>query len=340
MNVRLPLVALLVTAGALVAAVPAAGDEVGPSTPIAGGVGVRPADGDRTGFELAADPAGRYEDTIEVLNLGDEPRDIEVSASDLEMSEGGLYGLPDPGDASVGSGGWVSFDGATSVVVRVGARESTRVDFAVDVPADAQPGDHAAAVVAWTAEGTEVGTVMVRQRVAIRLLVRVAGEQAPELELEDVRMAYAGAFDPSLGRATVEFTLRNTGNLALAATPEVVLSQLAGTWTRHRTGEPTNLILPGASVVQSMVLEEVPALGLIAAEVTVATEVAPGATAPGALPAPSASAQVLAVPWTIVVGIAAVLLAIALTVVASRGRAAAHERRIEERVRRELEHRR
>lgn len=299
--------------------------------------GIRPAGGpERSRFELTLDPGATHVDAAEILNLGDEPIDVRVYAVDAVTTEEGGFGLQPAGETPVDAGAWVRFDDAEgSVTITVPANSSTTVPFQIMVPDNATPGDHPGAVVA-AIEGETSGAIDVQHRTGTRLLLHVTGDLRPELELRDVSSTYVAGMNPADGTLVTRFTLVNSGNVALRATPRVMAVGLFGAWQTTTLGEQSDLILPGASLRYSIRADGIPALVVLASDVTVETSVddeAPALSGPPELRG-SALAFALPVPLLVVAALAYLLvIAVRYLRLLARER---FEARVEERVQRAL----
>ncbi|MEU6309406.1 DUF916 domain-containing protein [Streptomyces sp. NPDC047014] len=215
---------------------------------------VRPADSPltpRAAFELPARPGASLTDRAIVTNTTDGELTFRLYVADAHNTErdGGLAvrGIE---EAQRGIGAWGRPERDT---VTVPARSSVTVGLTLDVPADAQPGDHVGALVAVDtrvrpADGSHVG---IRRAVGARVYLRVEGPERPALAVEDVRFTARHPWLPWPGRgaSTVSYTLRNTGNVTLS--PRVSLRTegliLGGPDGRRPSGVPAEL-LPGQRV--------------------------------------------------------------------------------------------
>lgn len=298
--------------------------------------GIRPAGEPERSFELTLDPGAVHEDAAEILNLGDEPIDVRVYAVDAVTTEEGGFGLQPAGEAPVDAGAWVRFEGgAESVTITVPADSGAIVPFEVVVPENATPGDHPGAVVA-AIEGETGGAIQVQHRTGTRLLLHVSGELHPTLELRQVSSTYVAAINPGDGSVITRFTLFNSGNVALRASPQIVTVGLFGAWSTTTPVEQTDLILPGASLRISVRTDGIPALVALTSDVTIETAVDVDGPAISPLPEPRATAVALAIPWSVLV-VAVLFYYAILGVRLLRLRARERfEARVEERVQREL----
>ncbi len=244
----------------------------------------------RQRFGYTVNPGGKVEDGIVVVNDGGTPLHLTVRAAATKGI--GAWVHPDRGDVTVGPG------------------ESVEVPFALTLPKDAAPGDYAGGIV----------TANAGQRVAVPIRLRVGGTLKPSLSAENVRVHYSGAIGK--GDATVSYTIRNTGNVILAARQTVSLSGPFGRW-EVRAGKRPDAppLLPGETrKVSAPVHDVTPALRLTATVtlVPLLTDAA-GSTAP--LAATKASGHALIVPWSLLVALV-VLCALAVAVAARRRRRA------------------
>ena len=118
-------------------------------------------------------PGTGFDDRLEARNLTDGPIDLVVEPVDAAVTPDGSFA---PGTTSTAEGGWLR---VTPSRLRVPARDSVRVALRVDVPADATPGDHIAAVVVRKAEAPSSSGVQVVNRVGVRVYLTVTPPAAP-----------------------------------------------------------------------------------------------------------------------------------------------------------------
>ncbi|HEX2040054.1 MAG TPA: hypothetical protein VHF47_10030 [Acidimicrobiales bacterium] len=118
-------------------------------------------------------PGIGFDDRLEARNLTDAPLDLVVEPVDAVVTADGSFA---PGTTTTAEGGWLR---VTPERLRVPARGSVRVALRVDVPADAAPGDHIAAVVVRKAETPSGPGVHVVNRVGVRVYLTVTPPAAP-----------------------------------------------------------------------------------------------------------------------------------------------------------------
>lgn len=270
---------------------------------------VRPGDANgedgRAWVEWEADPGQSRTEHLAVTNHGDDAVRFRLSAADGYFTDAGRFNMLPADQESVAAGTWI--DLPASVSVAAGATET--VPFTVTVPADAEPGDHAAGVAA-SVHSTGGGEVGVESRVGFRVMTRVTGELAPSAALA-ASASWTGSVNPfEAGDVTVAYTLENTGNTRLGTRPEIVLSGPFGLGERTVGGEEIAEIAPGETRRGTVRFQD--AWPLLTYDVRVVAQPLPVSddlSFEGAEPA-SARTTVLAVPWPqIVVLVLAALLA-------------------------------
>lgn len=291
---------------------------------------VRPAAADgatRAAFELGLEPGGSAADSVVVSNLGAAPLTLEVTAADIVTTPSGDVTLAPP-DAEKRASAWVRL---AVDRVEVAPQTAVEIPFTIDLPARAEPGDYAVALMtSLTQEVTdeEGGPAVLETRVGARLYLRVLGELRAELSVRDVVVdRVAGWWNPLPAPVRTDLTVRNTGTVRMDATARVALTGPFG-W-RLGTSAPRELpqLLPGDELRLSQAevagrsgtgpLEVAAVLApfLLRAEVTVdAVEVSTGQEFTF-----RADASVTEVPWTLV---ALVVLAAGGLVLAVRRRRA------------------
>ena len=229
----------------------------------------------RKQFGYTINPGGRVDDDVVISNHGTGPLRVRLRVSGLR---------------------WVRVRRDDATVQR---GESIDVPFALALPDDAAPGDHAGGIVA-EAGGSQA---------EVRVRLRVAGPLKPSLAVEQLRIDYAGTPNPfGKGDATVSYTIHNTGNAILTARQTLSVSGPFGRWAVKAgriADSPT--LLPGGTFKVTVPLHGVtPALRSKATVslVPLLTDAA-GSTAP--LAAIEASAHAWTVPWSLLLLVVVVL---------------------------------
>jgi len=310
----IPVVAGLAVLAWLVPPLPAAGAAVQPDPgPVTWGVAPAGPDGPdgRAAYHYRLDPGAVLTDHLAVSNLSTRRLTVAVYASDAFTTLQGGFDLLPAGQPPTGVGAWVRFGGDE---LTIPGRSRVVVPFRLVVPADATPGDHTGGVVAAVAgpsDGSESG-VRVDRRVGARIYLRVSGQLRPVLSVEQLRAGYAGTHPFGAGVFTVTYTIRNTGNVRLAAQPLVSVTGPLGLGRRDREAGAVPEILPGGSVTLTTPVTGAPPLIRLAGTVTVTPAAVDGARLdPAPVPA-TARVAVWAVPW-LTLGLLLLLVGLAAT---------------------------
>ena len=256
------------------------------------------ADG-RSRFSYEAAPGQQVLDNYSVTNTGTTSQVMRVFATDAFNTDDGSYGLLDTDAEPVDAGAWVTFaNGATFVDVPLAPGESQLVTFALTVPADASPGDHAAGIV--ISVTTPQGQILVDRRVATRLYVRVPGELQAALTVGSISSSYQPSLNPLDGTTTVTFTVRNSGNVALGAATIVGVNTYLGISAAPIVREELSEMLPRSTRVLTMTVPGVAQLGYLNPYVSLAPIAAADLTNPGPLATVDRDTVAIAVPWWLV----------------------------------------
>ncbi|HET6952201.1 MAG TPA: DUF916 domain-containing protein [Acidimicrobiales bacterium] len=258
---------------------------------------------ERTYFIYTLPPGARLVDTVAVSNLDAEPLTVAIYPADAyNTSKDGAFALRNAEDPKVGVGGWI----------RLGVQERTippqtraEIPFELTVPNDAEPGDHAGALLAAKVEleaggGGDGVDVQLRRRVGARIYVRVEGPLDPALSV--TRLAIDDhqpivPFVTGAGGVDVNYTVTNTGNVRLAPTAHVELVGPFGMTVHRSEAETLPELLPGGSVDRHVKLEELPPLGRLSLRVIVTSDEADTRS----------SHTIWAVPWVWLAVVALIL---------------------------------
>jgi hypothetical protein len=272
---------------------------------------VAPADEDgpdkRHWFELSLEAGATATEHLAVTNLSRQQVTFSLDAADGYFTPKGRFSMLNDPSESVAAGTWI--DVAPTVTVESG--ETAIVPFTVTVPANAEPGDHAAGIAASVVTGgsdSDGSNLAVRSRFGVRVMTRVLGELAPALSISRLEAGYSTSWNPIRpGRLRVEFELVNTGNTRLRVTGAVAAG--GGQAGYPAEAEPVIELLPGASHTVSTSLTEVwPWFRVKATVLAEPTAVAVDGDSLPPLDPVSVSTAAWAVPWPQLACLAAVAL--------------------------------
>lgn len=259
-------------------------------------------------FALDLAPGDRIEDSISVWNSGNVQLTFRLYATDAFNNPDGAFDLIPSQDAPTDVGSWITLPQAHLTV-----EPCTRVQLpiTIQVPPNADPGDHAGGIVAeLRSEGTgpDGSKVDLLKRNGSRVYLRVAGPLDPQLDIEALTTTWSGPLaNPFDGTVAVSYRVRNVGNVRLTSAQRVVLKDVFGRKVQAVDAPDIRDLLPGNALSFRQELTGVTAGLRLTAEV----ELRPRASADdGELPAARRSDATWAIPW-IVLPLAAIVVAVA-----------------------------
>jgi len=330
-RVALPaaLLTAVLTLGILGSAAPAQAAEDGPEVTW----GVRTAasaQGDgRENYAYEADPGEIVEDAIIIANHDDAPLTLDIYAADGFTTSSGQLDVATRDVVPREIGAWL-VPAADRVTIAPG--DAVEVPFTISVPSNATPGDHAGGILTTLTSPPVEDGVTVDRRLGIRIHLRVTGELAPTLAIEDLHLDHIGTANPfATGDAVVAFTVRNTGNTRLTAGQTVALTGPFGLFRVDATDladlpELPELpeLLPGESWPVEVRLTGVVPAFVLDGTVTL--------TPPDDAPQVTATVSTIAIPWTLLALVALMATAIGVWIMTARRRRAVRTAREDARV--------
>lgn len=283
---------------------------------------VAPADADgpdgRRVMEVEADPGERIDEYFAVTNLSNREVTFSLNAADGYFNENGRFNTIASDQDSVGPGTWITVVPEISIP----ANESATIPLSIEVPDDAEPGDHAAGVsasilqVSTDESGSQVG---VESRVGFRLTINVTGEVRPEARVTDVKSSYDVNWNPiSPGSAKITFTVVNEGNLRFVGAGR--LSIAGQNIAFPAEDEPQQELLPGDSRSFEVEVDRLWPTFIVGGDLEVTPQSVGERSQSIEFPTISTNADVLAIPWPqLVVLLGVVLIGVALLSSKRRG---------------------
>jgi hypothetical protein len=236
--------------------------------------------GGRDWFTFQLKPGETFGDTVGVSNLSDHAISFLLYTRDASNTPGdGAYTAQEEAAAPVDVGSWIRL-GTQAYTVGPGLRAD--IPFAITVPRDAQPGDHAGAILAINAADAVVDPnaskdlgFKVRQRVGARVYVRVAGPLAPAFHVDQLHVDYRNPLLPFVsggGRATIKWKVRNSGNTRLTGKPSLVVKGVLGRTVKKIHLDDFPELLPGGTLVGTSKVSGLPPLERLTVELAVTTD--------------------------------------------------------------------
>jgi hypothetical protein len=332
-------VGALVTAAGVVPVTSATAASPSPTTkPSAGSAGVAPTPSaappevtwgigpavtsgadERPYFSFGVTPGAQANDHVTVVNYSATALNLSVYAVLADNNaDTGAIGFVSGSETPVDAASWLTVGSSRPVAVTVPGRPNSSappghvmLPVKLLVPLNAQPGDHVAGIVAALNVPSSNGQgehVNLEQRVVTRVYVRVSGKLAPKLQIANLHASYhEKGYTLGAGSVLVRYTVRNIGNVRVAASQVVHVSGLLG---GSKKAVPANIVqlLPGGSANVSVVVHGVWPTVLVHPHVTVTPSAFPGDVDP-LLAKLSAGTWTWAVPWAL---LAIVVLVVAL----------------------------
>ena len=292
--------------------------------------------GARTSYNYTINPGAKVDDALVITNSGSAPLDLAVYAADGYTTDSGQFDLVVAGEKSVSVGTWVH---SASDQISVGPGETVEIPFSVTVPTNATPGDYAGGIVTSLVQPDSASGITVDRRLGIKIALRVGGDLAPSLAVENVHVDWSGGLNPfAAGNATMTYTIHNTGNAALDSQQAASVSGPFGLLRTDATeiAAPPRL-LPGESWDVTVPVHGVAAAILLAATATVTPVVVDASGSSSPLAPVVATATGLAVPWTLLIAVLVLAAAVVLAVRVLRRRRSQQQAREDERVREAVE---
>lgn len=259
----------------------------------------------RSRFSYNADPGQQVADNYLVRNTGTLPQSFTILATDAFNDDEGAFGLLETSAEATDIGTWVLFENGTNRLhFDLQPGESRVVPFTVAIPAQATPGDHAGGILASVVTPGE--QVNVDRRLGTRLYVRVSGDIQAALTIGGVESEYVGDWwNPFAGAVRVNYTVQNTGNIALASNVSVGVRTWFGAAAAGQAGDGIPELLPGSARTFTTDIPGVAAWGYLNPWVTLNPFVE-GDDASKRMPmaATTRDTVLIATPWVLVIAIA------------------------------------
>lgn len=278
------------------------------------GISGQPAGADgnpdgRSRFSYAADPGQQVADHYLVRNAGTLIQSFTVYGTDAFNDDAGDFALLETATEPVDIGTWVHFEGgANRLQFDLQPGESRLIPFTVDIPAQAGPGDHPGGIVASVLTPGE--QINVDRRLGTRLYVRVSGDIQAGLTIASVDSQYVGDWwNPFDGAVRVLYTVKNTGNIALASNVTLGVRTWFSAPASGKQGDGAPELLPGFTRTFETEVPGVASWGYLNPWVTINPFVQsddPAVAVPAAQT--SRDTVLIAPPWPVVVLAGLVLL--------------------------------
>lgn len=271
---------------------------------------------ERVSFRLELEPGQTITEEVAVTNYS--PHDVvfELNTSEGTINDDGHFELLPAGETPTGAGAWIEIDAEVSVP----AGETVVVPFNLAVPQDAVPGDHPGGITAGIASADSAETLSLNAVVGARIHLRVAGELAPQVSLENVSAHYTPSWNPfAPGVLSVEWEAANTGNIRLGSEQFLTVEGLFGLnpGVSDQSVAVQREVLPGQSAQASVEVQAWP-FGPLTTQLVAEQNVVGDDDVDVELSHATATTTVWAIPWVYLVILAVLILGVVSVVVSRR----------------------
>jgi hypothetical protein len=253
---------------------------------------------DRPKFTYTLKPGEQVTDGIDIANKGRRKITLKIYAADGFTTGSGGYDILTPDKRSTGIGAWVK-PAVTRVTIPAG--KQVQIPFTMTIPANATSGDHLGGIVTvLDQQGSSDEPTVIHRRVGLRIETRVSGPVTSQLKIEKLRLDYHGSNPLGTGRATISYTVHNTGNTALGGLQKVKIA--GGLGLSSKTVELPRLpnLLPGETWEAKTSVAGVRAMLWVSATATVTPVITDAAGSTSTLAPVSASARTVVSAWSFV----------------------------------------
>ncbi|TRZ50644.1 MAG: DUF916 domain-containing protein [Dehalococcoidia bacterium] len=195
-----------------------------------GGLGIYPNESEwneknsltKAWFIYTLEPGEVKKGKVDIVNTSDEPVEVKVYPVDAVTTKDGAF-APQPEDRErVDVGAWTTMSRSE---LSLEPDETKVVDFTIEVPENAEVGDHMGAIVVQGKEVPAAGegtTMRVVSRVGARIYLTVPGEIIKELEIEEF------SWKMEEGYVVFYLTLTNKGNVRISPKGEILIKDKSG----------------------------------------------------------------------------------------------------------------
>jgi len=251
------------------------------------------SEGGRRAFTYEVDPGTQIQDSFLITNAGDTAAEFIIYATDaFNDPDTGNFSLLAHEATATDLGAWIT---PADEKLTIGPGLQATVPFNLLIPSDATPGDHSAGIVASVLTETEQdgSTVLLEQRVGVRMYLTVSGEPVTSVEVQGLTSSFTPSLNPfAPGEVTVSYDVRNTGNKRVDVTQALHIEGIFGIPVGGDTPDPLIDLLPRGIVHVTARIDGVGALLYAQSTVTitpveVGTAVTGGDSTAGGTPTPN-----------------------------------------------------
>lgn len=203
-----------------------------------GGVGGRPAKPDPNNkrtesiFLFTVDAGQKATNSVKIYNTTNTKKTIDVYPVDSQVSSGGAFACAQKADEQREVGSWLKL---AKQSVAVDANSSQDIDFTLNVPDNATPGEHNGCIAIQQSDQTPQAAgngIALSFRSAIRVSVTVKGDLRKGIAFTRLENKPGKP-----GMILINTALRNSGNVSLDTDVDVRIKSILGTTVSKTGGE-------------------------------------------------------------------------------------------------------
>jgi hypothetical protein len=257
-------------------------------------------------FLFTVSPGEQVSDSATLYNPTQSTLHLRLFASDAYNTvRGGGFALHTSPQPNKDAGDWIKLP---VTEFNVEPLTGVKIPYNVDIPKNAEPGDHVAGIVALdtatsSTEQKEGVTVLVHRAVGARVYIRVQGPLHPNLDVPDISLDVSKPVLTPFGSGdnTVAFTLTNTGNTRQSPKVHVWVTDVFGRTVQDFKKFAVPDLVPGghADIVRQW-----------SGSAGVGLRLTAHVTAESTSASASATTNQFVVPWLLVIIVVALLVAL------------------------------
>ena len=236
-----------------------------------GGIGIYPAEPNpavplsSSWFIYNLLPGEVKNDAVIVANTGDVTKTMKIYSVDATTTKSGSFVLREESENRSGVGDWVRL-AKSEVTLAPGQQE--KIEFTIEIPTEAEVGDHIGGIVAQPAVEASEGIINVVTRVGARIYETVPGDIVRRLELNGFGYELVGQ-GGNRDKIRFGFSLANRGNVHLNPDAAIVIvNDLNGNQVESLDAS-LGTIFPGGETEVPVVWVNTPLFGKYVARATV-----------------------------------------------------------------------
>jgi len=209
-----------------------------------------------------ADIGAKIKDAVQLVNFSDEPAQARVWPADAVTTPDGAYAIKEKED-TIDIGTWITFfeNGRSlgrEVIIDLGPEESKILDFILEVPSNAEVGDHMGAImiqevpeeVETGAEGEVAAGLRIAVRTGARVYLTVPGDIIRLLEFPKF------SWERKDGIFRFLLTFENKGNVRIEPRGSIVIKNFFGAEI-DELDIPARVVFPKGEITVPVIWENI-----------------------------------------------------------------------------------